>query len=68
MCRLDTDEDSVFTEPFEHLCYLTGDLLYQMNQNFSKAVEDVNQIYTQLMDELQIYQKNINKLDDHYYQ
>ena len=58
----------MFREPFEHLCYLTGDLLYKMNHNFSRAVEDVNQIYTRLMDELQIYQKNIRALDDNYYQ
>ena len=65
---MDTYEDNVFREPFEHLCYLTGDLLYEMNQNFSQAAEDVNQIYTQLLDELQIYQKNIRALDDNYYQ
>ena len=54
-------------KPLKNLCFETGDLFYNMTKRFSEAVQDYNQAYTALSEELKGFHEKWKELGDNYY-
>ena len=66
----DTDDSYNCQEMMEllkNLCFETGDLFYNMTKRFSEAVQEYNEAYTALSEELKEFHKTWKELGDEYY-
>ena len=59
--------DHLLIEPLKNLCFETGDMFYNMTKRFSEAVQEYNEAYTALSDELKGFHEKWKELSDEYY-
>ena len=65
--RQDRNYDQVLMKPLKNLCFETGDMFYNITNRFSEAVQEYNEAYTALTQELKRFHKTWKDLGDEYY-
>ena len=63
----DNRQHYVLMEPLMNLCFETGDMFYNITKRFSEAVQEYNEAYTALGEELKEFHKKWKELGDAYY-
>ena len=54
-------------ERLKNLCFETGDIFYNMTKRFSEAVQEYNEAYIALSEELKGFHEKWKELGDNYY-
>ena len=54
-------------ESLKNLCFENGDMFYNMTKRLSEAVQEYNEVYTALSEELKGFHKKRKELGDDYY-
>ena len=53
--------------PLKNLCFEAGDKLYNLTHRFTEAVEEYNEAYTQLSEDMKFYHQRWKELGDNFY-
>ena len=65
--RKEPNYDYVLVEPLKNLCFETGDMFNNMTNRFIEVVQEYNEAYTALSEELKVFYKKWKELGDNYY-
>ena len=68
LCQIKVETSDYLKDMLKQLCFEVGETLYNMTSEFDKAVEDYNEAFQALTQELTRYRKTWTKLEDTFYQ